>query len=307
MKKFNFFITILLIVLVVLIALNSKVFISAALNGISAWAFNVLPCIFPFMIITKIIMSMGQVEKFCKPLSRPFLKLYGTSGSSAYVFFMSILAGYPVGSQMVASLYESGKIDRTQAYRMSSFCSNSGPMFIIGTVGCLLLKNAAAGGILFASHVLSALLNGLVYRKIRARENTQNAEENVQVLPASQSFGDMVGMSVQAILNVGGIICFFFIIIEALSPVLGLLPGVVRPLVEGLIELTRGCIDASSLPTFAASVMCSFMIGFGGFSTILQSMTMLKKLRMPVWLFSVMKFSQGLISAGITAVLMLAI
>ena len=307
MRKFNFFITILLIALVAAITLNSKVFISAALNGISAWAFNVLPCIFPFMIITKIIMSMGQVEKFFKPFSRPFLKLYGTSGSSAYVFFMSILAGYPVGSQMVASLYESGKIDRTQAYRMSSFCSNSGPMFIIGTVGCLLLKNAAVGGILFASHLLSALLNGLVYRKIRARGDTQNAEENVQVLPASQSFGDMVGASVQAILNVGGIICFFFIIIEALSPVLGLLPSAVRPLAEGLIELTRGCIDASSLPTFAASVMCSFMIGFGGFSTILQSMTMLKKLRMPVWLFSVMKFSQGLISAGITAVLMLAI
>lgn len=307
MKKFNFFITILLIVLVVLIALNSKVFIGAALNGISAWAFNVLPCIFPFMIITKIIMSMGQVEKFCKPFSQPFLKLYGTSGSSAYVFFMSILAGYPVGSQMVASLYESGKIDKTGAYRMSSFCSNSGPMFIIGTVGCLLLKNAAIGGILFASHVLSALLNGLVYRKIRAHDDRQNAEENALVLPASQSFGDIVGASVQAILNVGGIICFFFIIIEALSPVLGLLPGTVRPLIEGLIELTRGCIDASSLPIYAASVMCSFMIGFGGFSTILQSMTMLKKLRMPVWLFSVMKFSQGLISAAITAVLMLAI
>lgn len=307
MKKFNFFITILLIVLVVLIALNSKVFIGAALNGISAWAFNVLPCIFPFMIITKIIMSMGQVEKFCKPFSQPFLKLYGTSGSSAYVFFMSILAGYPVGSQMVASLYESGKIDKTGAYRMSSFCSNSGPMFIIGTVGCLLLKNAAIGGILFASHVLSALLNGLVYRKIRAHDDRQNAAENAQVLPASQSFGDIVGASVQAILNVGGIICFFFIIIEALSPVLGLLPGTIRPLVEGLIELTRGCIDASSLPIYAASVMCSFMIGFGGFSTILQSMTMLKKLRMPVWLFSVMKFSQGLISAAITAVLMLAI
>lgn len=307
MKKFNFFITILLIALVVAIALNSKVFIGAALNGISAWTFNVLPCIFPFMIITKIIMSMGQVEKFCKPFSQPFSKLYGTSGSSAYVFFMSILAGYPVGSQMVASLYESGKIDKTEAYRMSSFCSNSGPMFIIGTVGCLLLKNAAVGGILFASHVLSALLNGLVYRKIRVHDDRQNTEANVQVLPTTQSFGDIVGASVQAILNVGGIICFFFIIIEALSPVLGFLPDTIKPLVEGLIELTRGCIDASSLPIYAASVMCSFMIGFGGFSTILQSMTMLKKLRMPVWLFSVMKFSQGLISAAITAVLMLAI
>lgn len=245
------------------------------------------------------------MQKICKAFSRPFSLLYGTSGESAYVYFISILAGYPVGSQMVATLYESGKISRSTAARMCSFCSNSGPMFIIGTVGSLLLKNAAIGAIIFVSHALSALINGLIYRNL-SLPNDQNRQISTEN-GTSLSFGEVISSSVQAILNVGGIICFFFIIIEALSPLFSLLPSSIRPLIEGCIEMTRGCIDASALTINIAAIMSSFLIGFGGFSTILQSLTMLKKLRMPVWLFSVMKLSQGLISAAITALLMLAI
>lgn len=291
--------------MVLAIALNTKVFIAAALDGISAWAFNVLPCIFPFMIISKFIISLGNMQKICKPFKKPFSFLYGTSGSAVYAFFISILAGYPVGSQMIASLVESGKISRTEAFRMSSFCSNSGPMFIVGTVGSILLKNAAVGGILFASHVLSALINGLIYRKITT-SNDINLDFSTQK-ESEFSFGDIVSSAVQSVLNVGGIICFFFIVIEALSPLLSLLPSSLGALFSGCIEMTRGCIEASLLPIFPAAILCSFMISFGGFSTILQSITMLKKLRMPLWLFSVMKFSQGVISAAITALLMLAI
>lgn len=294
-----------MLILAIAIALNTKVFISAALNGISAWAFNVLPCIFPFMIITKIIISLDNIEKICKPFTRPFSLLYGTSSDSAYVFFMSILAGYPVGTQMVCSLYENGKISRTQALRMCSFCSNSGPMFIIGTVGTLLLKNTTIGLILFTSHILSALINGIFYRKITSQND--NKQQNSVINSSNFSFGEIVSSSVQAILNVGGIICFFFIIIEALSPIFSLLPDTIMPLFEGCIEMTRGCIDASTLSPYIAAIICSFLISFGGFSTILQSMAITKKLRMPTWLFSVMKFSQGLISAAVTALLMLTI
>lgn len=304
MKKFNFIVIILLFGLVIAISLNTKVFIAAALDGISAWAFNVLPCIFPFMVITKIIISFEEIKKFYKPFSRPFFLLFGTSCDSAYVFFMSILAGYPVGSQMIATLYENGKISRTEAFRMCSFCSNSGPMFIIGTVGSLLLKNAAIGAILFVSHIFSALINGIIYRKIKV-ENEQKQDMDMKN-SSNLSFGEIISSSVQAILNIGGIICFFSIIIKAFSPLLSLLPDAIRPLLSGCIEMTRGCIEASLQPPYIAAVICSFLISFGGFSTILQSITMIKKLRMPTWLFSVMKLSQGLISAALTAVLMLA-
>lgn len=305
MKKFNLYLTLFLFLLICLIATSPQKYIQAGLDGISAWAFNVLPCVLPFMIISRLIIELGEVEKLTKPFSMPFKVLYGTNSSAGYVFLMSILAGYPVGSKMTSELYESGKINLSEAYRMSSFCSNSGPMFIIGTVGCLLLKSPAMGAILFVSHVLSALTNGLFYRKINAKNQPEQQINISKSQPAT--FGDVVLIAVQGILSVGAIICLFFIIIEALSPLFSILPEPLIPLFEGIVELTRGCIDASNLSLYPAAIICSFLISFGGISTILQSKAMLKKLRMPTWLFSVQKFSQGIISAGLTAVLALAI
>lgn len=306
MKKLRILLTLALLFLIVLIATSAKKYIGCALDGISAWALNVLPCTLPFMMLTKLVIELGEMEGLTRPFSKPFKALYGTSPSAGYVFFMSILAGYPVGSKMTADLYESGKISRAEAFRMSSFCSNSGPMFIVGTVGALLLKNAAVGGILFVSHALSALINGLIYRKIKVKEE-EISPPAATISKPTLSFGDIVLSSVQSVLSVGAIICLFFIIIEAAMPILSLLPASLMPLGEGLIELTRGCIDASTLPLLAASVICSFLISFGGFSTILQSMAMLKKLKMPMWLFSVFKLTQGLISAALTAALMVIV
>ncbi len=291
--------------IVLLLAINPSHYIACALNGLSAWAFNVLPCIFPFMVLTRVIIELDQTHILTKPFSKFFEKIYGVPSQACSVFFLSVLAGYPVGSKMTADLYEQGKINRTSAYKMSSFCSNSGPMFIVGTVGSILLKNAMVGFILFVSHIASALLNGLLYRKIKVKNEEANFKNFIAKPPST--FGDIILSSVQSVLSVGGVICLFFIIIEVFLPILSFLPKSVMPLGEGMIELTRGCIDAATLPLYLASIICSFLISFGGISTILQSMAMLKKLKMPVWLFSVQKLSQGLISAGITSILMLLI
>lgn len=319
MKNFKFIFTVFLILLLGLIALEPTKYIQAALNGLSAWTFNVLPALLPFMIISKIIISLQTLDGLNRFLTVPCQKLYGCDGQAGYVYFLSIMAGYPVGSKITADLYQAGKISRAQALRMSAFCSNSGPMFIIGTVGALLLGSVKIGFILFFSHILSALLNGIIYRKINKQQkdnahHERNSEqikgnfllENNFLNKQTQefSFGDIVSESVKSVLNVGGIICFFFIIIEALSPIFSILPSALVPLTEGAIELTRGCIDAVNLPINLGSIICSFLISFGGFSTIMQSMAMLKKVKMPVWLFSIMKLSQGIISALLTAVLL---
>ena len=303
LKKISNFVTVCILILIFAIALSPARFIESASNGLLAFATKVLPCTLPFMILTKLVIEQGNLQRFCKIFAKPFKKFYGTSESASYVFFMSVLSGYPVGSKMVADLYESGKISRTESFRMCSFCSNSGPMFIVGTVGAVLFGSIKIGFILFFSHLLSALLNGLIYRKLKAPEST-SFEIKAQNKEPIQ-FGEIVSSSVSASLNVGAIICLFFIIIDALLPLFSLLPASLVPLAEGLVELTRGCIDASSLPTFVGATICSFVISFGGFSTIMQSNAMLKKLKMPVWLFSVQKLSQGIISAAITTLLLL--
>lgn len=306
MKKIKYFTTFAILLLIILIVFNPAKYIDSALNGLSAFATKVLPCTLPFMILTKLVIEQGHIERFCHFLRKPFKFLYNTNENASYVFFMSILSGYPVGAKMTADLYERGKITTDEACRMCSFCSNSGPMFIIGTVGAILFKNVALGFVLFVSHILSALINGLFYRNIKLKKsknlNFDNSHQNRKREPLS--FGDIISNSVEAVLNVGAVICLFFIIIDVLSPAIALLPNQTIALAEGIVELTRGCIDASMLPFYLGAVVCSFIISFGGISTLIQSSVVLKKLKIPIWLFSVQKLTQGLISACLTAIIL---
>ncbi len=307
MKKINIFTTLVVFILIILIITNPAKYINSALNGLTAFATKVLPCTLPFMILTKLIIEQGNIEKFCHFLRKPFKFLFNTNENASYVFFMSILSGYPVGAKMTADLYESGKITSDEACRMCSFCSNSGPMFIIGTVGAILFNNVFLGFVLFISHIFSALINGIIYKnlKLNKKHKTTFDESNQNTKKGPSSFGDIISNSVEAVLNVGAVICLFFIIIDALSPVFSLLPNQIFALSEGIVEMTRGCIDASLLPHYLGGVVCSFLISFGGISTLLQSSVMLKKLKIPVWLFSVQKLTQGIISAFLTAIILI--
>lgn len=331
-------------------------FIKEGLNGISAWAFNVLPSVLPFMFFTKALSSLGQMGKLTRPFQRVTKTLFNTPPISFYVFFMAILSGYPVGSKMIADLYMQGKITQEDAYRMSAFCSTSGPMFIIGAVGIGMFKNSLVGYILFLSHILSAFLNGLIYRKhglkndykdkppkknisqttkiqgknklknkddkfsqkntidtqsknneIKIDLTNQNSDTNLnRANEKTPDISEIVLSSTLAILSVGCIITIFFIIIECLSPIFNLFPENISALLEGIVEITKGCLSLSTLSNIKlAVILASFVISFGGISTLLQSITMLRQVKIPIKLFALQKLTHALLSALISIVMVL--
>lgn len=328
-------------------------FIKEGLNGISAWAFNVLPSVLPFMFFTKALSSLGQMEKLTRSFQRVTKTLFNTPPISFYVFFMAILSGYPVGSKMIADLYMQGKITQEDAYRMSAFCSTSGPMFIIGAVGIGMFKNSLVGYILFLSHILSAFLNGLIYRKLGLKNDykdkppkknisqttkiqgknklknkddkfsqkntiiTQSKNDEIKINQNNDTnlnranektpdISEIVLSSTLAILSVGCIITIFFIIIECLSPIFNLFPENISALLEGIVEITKGCLSLSTLSNIKlAVILASFVISFGGISTLLQSITMLRQVKIPIKLFALQKLTHALLSALISTMLVL--
>ena len=328
-------------------------FIKEGLNGISAWAFNVLPSVLPFIFFTKALSSLGQMEKLTRPFQHVTKTLFNTPPISFYAFFMAILSGYPVGSKMIADLYMQGKITQEDAYRMSAFCSTSGPMFIIGAVGIGMFKNSLVGYILFLSHILSAFLNGLIYRKLGLKNdykdkhtkknisqttkiqgknklknkddkfsqkntiNTQSKNNEIKINQNSDTnlnranektsdISEIVLSSTLAILSVGCIITIFFIIIECLSPIFNLFPENISALLEGIVEITKGCLSLSTLSNIKlAVILASFVISFGGISTLLQSITMLRQVKIPIKLFALQKLTHALLSALISTMLVL--
>jgi len=218
------------------------------------------------------------------------------------VFATSVLSGYPVGASMTADLYQAGKISKSEAFRMCSFCSTSGPMFIIGSVGATMFGDIRCGYIILTSHILGALLNGLLYRNLIAPKFDEKQLSNST--SSQQDFVSIVQSSVSTILSIGAIIAFFFVVTTSLSPLFSIFPPQISCLLEGFVEITKGCQEiTTSLNGSYAVIGATFIISFGGLSTILQSNSILKKLNMPIKTFIKQKITHALISVGIATLL----
>ena len=83
MKKYRIFLSIFIIYILINMALFPSLYISRTLDGISAWAFNVLPSVLPFIFFIKLLTSLNILEKFTKIFSVPCQKLFKTPASSS--------------------------------------------------------------------------------------------------------------------------------------------------------------------------------------------------------------------------------
>lgn len=302
--KLNFtktLLSILIFYILFSIILNPQFYLQTTLDGLSAWALNVLPSLLPFIFFTRLLSSLCVIDKISKLFSKPVEKLYKAPPLAAYCFFSSIISGYPVGAKVTADLYSSGKISRTDACKMLSFCSTSGPMFVIGAVGAGMFGNALAGYIIFSAHLLGAFLNGIFYRNIKLKEFEQfKIKKEEHGFNLSQTVLD----SSLSVISVGAIIAIFFVVITSFSPILSLLPNSISAFCGGLVEITKGCLDISASMPFEMGIICaSFIISFGGISTMMQTAALTGEIKMPLKLMFLQKLTHAILSCLISIIL----
>lgn len=82
----------------------------------------------------------------------------------AYAMLMGIISGYPIGAKIVTNFRENGMCSKEECERLLAFTNNSGPLFIIGTVGISLFGNSLIGVLLFITHLLACLTVGFIFR-----------------------------------------------------------------------------------------------------------------------------------------------
>lgn len=313
MNKKSIFISIILCIILLLLAIDPKSSIEGCFKGICVWATSIFPALFPFFFITTVLAQTGLIEKIGSLLSPLTRKLYNCDGIAGYVYAMSIISGYPVGAKITADLYENKVISRGQALRITTFTSTSGPLFIVGTVGVGMFVDKTIGLLILVSHILGASLNGLLYRNCYKDEIfTQNHFQR-----STKSLEDCMLNSIKSIAIVGGYIALFFMIITMLnncnifSPFISFL-DIITPLdantlnaiINGLIEVTRGCLDLSKpgLSKNILLIISTALISFGGFSIHMQGLTFLKKFNIPTSFYLLSKTTQTALSCIIATV-----
>jgi len=304
----------LIVFIMLMLAINPSVYMQSCLDGIYIWGQSVLPALFPFFFFSGLLTRLKILDILGQKLSKMMQKLFHTSGSSGIIYILSIVSGYPVGAKITSELYKSGAIDRDEVVRINAFASTSGPLFIIGAVGVGMFHSRILGLILLISHILGALLNGLLYRNYHS--NSTNCI-NIQKIPnLNESISSNLYDSIVSIMIVGGYIVIANILIDMMCN-LGILSTISNFLnyimsllgcdynlgtgiCSGVFEITRGCKDLSfsnGVPIqVIASLVCG-IISWGGISIHLQALTFLQKCQISTKFYMLQKFTQAVISS----------
>lgn len=304
----------------------------AAKNGLVLWATAVVPSLFPFFVATELLSHTTLIPwlgKYLSPIMRP---IFGIPGEGAFAFLMGMISGYPVGAKIVSDFKEKGICTQEEAERMLAFTNNSGPLFIIGTVGISLFGSSLIGILLLVTHILGCVTVGIILHLLAKRHQkkgniTSSAksslmkgknsnEQSISISSLGEILGKSITNAISTIMLIGGFVVIFSVILSILTqshilsnvsaimaPLFSLLKipkELVNPLLAGIIELTNGVnlvahVHLKSISTNI--ILCAFLLGFGGISILLQVFSITSKAGLSLRKYVIGKLLQGCFAA----------
>lgn len=193
--------------------------------GLLLFANSVVPALLPFFIATEILSHTNVVLKIGELFNRYMRPIFNVPGIGAYALVMGIISGYPVGAKIVTNFRNNGLCTKAEAERLLAFTNNSGPLFIIGTVGITMFGNTEIGILLFITHFVSSLLVGFLFRfwkyndkeKINAYKKSSSSSATITFSNLGEVLSDSILNAVNTIVIIGGFVVLFSVIISILN------------------------------------------------------------------------------------------
>lgn len=280
----------------------------AVKNGLALWANSVVPSLFPFFVATELLMHTNIIYQLGNLLNNFMQTFFNVRGEGGFAFIMGIISGYPMGAKIAVNFRKHNICTKEECERLLSFTNNSGPLFIIGTVGILLFKNTSIGVLLFITHILACITVGFIFRfwkcksslstssKAYSSHTSNKNSSTVSFSNLGSVLAESITSATSTILLIGGFVVIFASVISILkssgilnfcadiiSPIFNFVnisPAFAKPLLSGFLEITNGISTISSIPNKKLSVniiISAFLLGFGGISVLLQVLSVTSK------------------------------
>ena len=224
--------------------------ISASQSALSIWARDIVPSLFPYMVLCKMTAQRLRSARFP---AAPLAALLGCMGGS------------PSGAAMLS--VSSGGMAQSQLYALCALTGTISPMFFVGTLHawgvaqktCLCLLAAHGLGALSAFVCVRRL--SPVREKVAARETPEKAN------------GNPITDSVFSVLGVGGCIVFFSVAAACIRILFPFLPETGGAYLQSVLEIAGGMrlLIQTSSASFARDVSMAVLTGFGGLSILTQN------------------------------------
>ena len=273
----DLFICLLLTITVSLVIFSSEV-IQAASFSLSIWIENLFPTLFPFFVVSNLLLRYGFVESLASSVGKIMPRIFHQPKESSFVLCLSLISGFPSGAKYTKELVENKQLTIEEGSRLLTFTHYSNPLFVLGLIGNLLLGNKSLGVIILISHVLAGLFIGILFARKASviPKITRKVAQSTTKLPLGTALSSSIQDALSTLFLLLGIVTIFLVlstIIEQFLP----LNSYLKAIVFGILEMTQGVKAISILPIMelAKTIWMTIFISFGGLSVHMQVLSII--------------------------------
>lgn len=251
---------------------NSSLAGSYVLEGLNVWATRALPALFPFMVLSGLIIRLELAERVSKAFKPLLGRLYHASSAACYVMLVGFLCGFPMGARTIAELYERGRLTKRDGRWLLAFCNNLSPAYVMGVLFPMLgIKRMLPyllgfyGLPLIYGWIIRIISLRHKVKELNSLENTdaRNYSKPKSAMPFGTALRESIESATHAVIILGGYLDFFcllnlfpHLILQKPQPILGL-----------LLEVTTGLNTMKG----RSPILCLCAATFGGLSCIAQT------------------------------------
>lgn len=230
----------------------------AALCALHVWGLDVVPSLFPYMVLCQSLTSSLSATGKAHPIL-PFL--------------LGLLGGSPSASASLSVIAQYRSFDRQILRFLAALSGTISPMFFLGPVAAWFGSSSIAVALIICQYV-GALLAGItVFLFSKAPASTVSPHNTAM----RKNDDDPIARSVHAVLCVGGCIVFYSTAAECIRLFLPIrLPGVLE-CIHSLLEVSGGvcALAGAEIPLSLRMLLAAGFCGFGGISILSQNLLFL--------------------------------
>ncbi len=254
---------------------------SGAEEGLLLWFQIIFPTLFPFLVVTSLLLSSGGLNLITRLFGGLFRRIFRVTQNGAFAVLAGFLCGYPMGAKVTADLLRAEKISDREARYLLSFCNNTSPVFIINFIVWKTFGNERLMLPTLLILIGSPVLMSFIFRRIYLKGRHPFPEPSAALKEKKTRFDfsvlDSCMMnSFEAIVKVGGYIILFSVLLSLLEELSG--QNSILMAAAPALEVTNGILLLSSSvsdPGLRYAAVLG-LTSFGGLCSAAQTQCMLE-------------------------------
>lgn len=287
-----------IVLLFMIMLVCPKAVFSGASEGLLLWFQIILPTLFPFLLISNLLMVTGNIYYISSAFGTMLSRLFRVSSNGSFAVIVGFLCGYPMGAKIAADLTASGYISREEGQYLLSFCNNTSPVFILNFIVWKTLKNDR----LLLPSLLILMLSPVIVSFFTRKRYLRNAscfQDKKTALRQKgrwtfQDIDSCIMDSFETLVKVGGYIILFSVILTLCKSIPFSIPAFDSLL--PVLEITNGIVmlGNTELPFSLLYPSILALTSFGGVCALAQTQCMIQKADLPILPYFIEKLAAAL-------------